>query len=90
VHVPLRRGDVGVAGQLLNRPRRRAAHREMRTERVPKPVRPAALEPRAPRGSYDAGRRTLTTPVPCGVPGARCRLEARPGCPLPSLRVGTV
>jgi hypothetical protein len=56
VHVALRGGDVRVTGQLLNRPRRRPAHREMRTERVPKAVRPAALEPRAPRRSYDRPR----------------------------------
>jgi hypothetical protein len=34
VHVALRRPEILVAGELLNRPRRRATHREMRTERV--------------------------------------------------------
>jgi len=34
MHVPLRRHEILMAGQLLNRPRRRAAHREMRAERV--------------------------------------------------------
>ena len=35
VHVPLRRPQVLVAGEFLNRARRRAAHREVRTERMP-------------------------------------------------------
>ena len=29
VHVPLRRGEIHVTGELLNRPRRRAAHRQV-------------------------------------------------------------
>jgi hypothetical protein len=35
VHVTLRRRKVAVSGELLNRPRRRASHCEMRTERMP-------------------------------------------------------
>ena len=46
VHVPLRRRQVLVAGEFLNRPRRRAAHRQVRTERVPQDVN--ALASRAP------------------------------------------
>ena len=34
VHVPLRRAEVHVPGELLDRPRRGAAHRQVRTERV--------------------------------------------------------
>jgi len=36
VHVPLRRPEILMAGEFLNRPSRSAAHREVRTERVPK------------------------------------------------------
>src|SRR5258705_13764197 len=34
VHVALRRVEILVSGQFLDRPRRRATHRQMRTERV--------------------------------------------------------
>ena len=44
VHVALRRREVGVPGQLLNRPRRRAPHRQMRTERVTQPMRTVARQ----------------------------------------------
>jgi hypothetical protein len=38
VHVPLRRVQVPVSGQFLNGPCWRAAHRQMRTERMPQNV----------------------------------------------------
>jgi hypothetical protein len=41
VHVPLRRREILVAGELLNGSGRRAAHRQMRTERVPQPMHTA-------------------------------------------------
>ena len=44
MHVPLRRGQVLMAGELLNRARGRAAHREMRAERVAQHVRPVVEE----------------------------------------------
>ncbi|HMF99477.1 MAG TPA: hypothetical protein VKE96_34490 [Vicinamibacterales bacterium] len=53
MHVPLRRLEIGVTGEFLNRPRRRASHREMRTERVPQNVNPAVLEPSSPCGVID-------------------------------------
>ena len=40
MHVTLRRGQVLVSGELLNRSRRRATHGQMRTERVPQNVDP--------------------------------------------------
>jgi len=47
VHVPLRRGQVLMPGQLLDRPRRRATHRQVRTERVTDHVRPVVEHARA-------------------------------------------
>ena len=38
VHVALRRRQVRVSGHLLDGPRRRALHRQVRTERVPQDV----------------------------------------------------
>ena len=40
VHVALRRAEVGVPRQLLDRPRRRPPHREVRAERVAQHVDP--------------------------------------------------
>ena len=54
VHVPLRRRQVLMPGQLLNRPRRRAPHRQVRTERVPQDV-----NARASRCARRAARRTM-------------------------------
>jgi hypothetical protein len=53
VHVSLRRLEIGVAREFLNRARGRTAHREMRTERVPQNVNPAVLETGAPCGMID-------------------------------------
>jgi len=59
VHVPLRRGEIAVARQLLNRRYGRAPHRQMRTERVPQNVRPrvrrfaARGQARLPCGAFD-------------------------------------
>ena len=39
MHVPLRRAEVAMAGEFLHRSRRRAAHREVRAERVSQDVR---------------------------------------------------
>jgi hypothetical protein len=44
VHVPLRRGEIHVTGELLNGSRRRAARREVRTERVPQSMYVALLK----------------------------------------------
>ena len=44
VHVPLRRGEIHMPGELLNRSRRRPTHREMRTERVPQSMHAALRE----------------------------------------------
>jgi hypothetical protein len=44
VHVPLRRREIHVAGEILNRSRRRTAHREVRTERVPQSMHAALRE----------------------------------------------
>jgi hypothetical protein len=44
VHVPLRRDQILMPGELLNRPRRRAPHREMRAERVPQSMHTARAE----------------------------------------------
>ena len=38
MHVALRRSQVRVPGELLDGARRRAAHRQVRTERVPQDV----------------------------------------------------
>ena len=39
MHVPLRRAEVAMAGEFLHRSRGRAAHREVRAERVSQDVR---------------------------------------------------
>jgi hypothetical protein len=39
MHVPLRRAEVGMAGEFLHGSRGRAAHREVRAERVSEEVR---------------------------------------------------
>jgi hypothetical protein len=52
VHVPLRCRQILMPGEFLNRPRRRAAHREMRAERMPQPMYPACDEQSAPRGPF--------------------------------------
>jgi hypothetical protein len=44
VHVSLRRPQIGMSRQLLNRSCRFSAHGEMRTERVPENVNPAACQ----------------------------------------------
>ena len=53
MHVPLRRRQIPMAGRLLNRPCRRAAHRQMRTERVTEHVRSVVEEARFLRRSSD-------------------------------------
>jgi hypothetical protein len=53
MHVPLRRRQIRVAGQFLNRPSGRAAHGEMGTERVPESMHAASIEPRTTRRSAD-------------------------------------
>src|ERR1700676_3347019 len=52
VHVPLRRGQILMPREFLNRSRRRAAHREMRAERMPQPMYPARGELRTPGRSF--------------------------------------
>ena len=46
VHIALRHRQVRVSGELLDRPRRRATHRQVRAERVTKDVHPVVLQPR--------------------------------------------
>jgi hypothetical protein len=53
VHVPLRRGEIHVTGELLNRSCRRPAHREVRTERVPQSMYAALRELRSSNGPSD-------------------------------------
>ncbi len=48
MHIPLSRHQILVASQLLNGRRRRAAHRQMRTEGVPQHVDTLVLEARSP------------------------------------------
>ena len=51
VHVPLRRGQVRMTGQLLNRHRRSPPHGEVRAEGVPEDVNASVvLQPRPPLG----------------------------------------
>ena len=47
MHVPLRRHQILMAGELLDRSCRGAAHREVRTERVPQSMYAALAELRA-------------------------------------------
>jgi hypothetical protein len=63
VHIPLRRPQVGVPGELLNIPCRRAPHREMRTERVPKNVTASVREFRRARRVIDVVADDLLTLV---------------------------
>jgi hypothetical protein len=56
MHVTLRRSQVLVAGEFLNRARRRTLHREVRTERVPQAVRPAHWNASESSGSSDMVR----------------------------------
>jgi hypothetical protein len=44
VHVPLRRRQVLMSGELLDGPCRRATHRQMRTERVAKTMAAADVQ----------------------------------------------
>jgi hypothetical protein len=56
MHVPLRRREILMAGEFLNRPRRRSSHRQMRTECVPQPMNAARSclpKVRAPNASLD-------------------------------------
>ncbi len=53
VHVHLGRRQILVAGQLLDRLRRRPTHRQVRAERVPQQVDAGVRQPRLPRGSLD-------------------------------------
>jgi hypothetical protein len=56
VHVALRRDQILMPGELLNRLRRRAAHREMRAERVTQSMRTARAQSCALRRAYDVVR----------------------------------
>jgi hypothetical protein len=53
MHVPLRRHQILMARELLNRPRRRAAHGEMRTERVAQSMDATLTDLRASCGPLD-------------------------------------
>lgn len=46
VHVALRRGEIRVSGQLLDRASRRSFHRQMRTEGMPEHVDACRVQPR--------------------------------------------
>jgi len=52
VHVPLRRREILMARELLNRAGRRAPHREMRTEGVPQSVHAVLCNLRASRRAF--------------------------------------
>ena len=52
VHVALRRDQILVAGQLLDRPCRRPPHRQMRAERMAQAMHPALGEPRPSRRPF--------------------------------------
>ena len=49
MHVPLRRAQIAMPGEFLNRQAWRASHRQMRTERVTQDVH-AAVRPTIPLG----------------------------------------
>jgi hypothetical protein len=53
VHVPLRRGQIPVACQLLNGPSRSPAHRQMRAKRMPEHMYADGLEVRPSSGPLD-------------------------------------
>jgi hypothetical protein len=53
LHVPLRRRQILMTRQLLNRSRRCAAHRQMRTERVPQSMHTVLRNLRPPRRAFD-------------------------------------
>ena len=59
VHVPLRRRQIAMSGELLDSPRRRATHRQVRTEGVTEYVNTSALEIRHPRGAAHMIRNDL-------------------------------
>jgi hypothetical protein len=65
VHVPARRGEIHVTGELLNRSCRRAAHREARTERVPQSMYAALRELRSSNGPSDVAvpRKSIWLPI---------------------------
>jgi hypothetical protein len=58
MHVALRRRQVCVAGQLLDGPRRRALHRQVRTERVPQDM-DALLDTRDALGAADGSNHAM-------------------------------
>jgi hypothetical protein len=53
MHIPLRRDEVLMPGELLNGPRRRPAHREMGTERVTKSMDSVLIDLRTPGRPFD-------------------------------------
>ena len=53
VHVALRRADVLMSGQFLDRAGRSPTHRQMRAERVSQDVRPVDPQVRPPRRARD-------------------------------------
>ena len=57
--VPLRRRQIAMSGELLDSPRRRATHRQVRTEGVTEYVNTSALEIRHPRGAAHMIRNDL-------------------------------
>jgi len=56
VHVPLRRDEIHVPSELLNRTRRGPAHREVRTERVPQSMHAAVGLATGCAGGFALGR----------------------------------
>jgi len=53
MHVALRRAQVLVSGEFLDRSRGCASHRQVRTERVPEDVDPPLLQAGSPCGVMD-------------------------------------
>jgi hypothetical protein len=79
VHVPLRRGEIGVSCQFLNRACRRALHREMQTEGMTQHMNARLRQPRS------CARRCRARPASarwdCTGVSTSCQRRACPRCP---------
>ena len=73
VHVPLRRAQVLVPGELLDRLRRSAAHRQARAEGMAEDVQPAER-----LGGRHRGRTSRTASAASTRPGCRCSSQVSP------------
>jgi hypothetical protein len=84
VHVPLRRADLLMPRQFLNRPHRRAAHRKMRTECMSEDVHADISKIRPTRS---APHETLHLPLRQRRAVARAEYPSAPQMTEPSERV---